>query len=134
MAVADDTAPTIENCLRRLTAVERLGEGAGNGISCSGCGGQHPHEKREALAALPPAVCLHVKRFQQRYRQVQRVVSHEKSNGHVAFPLVGLDLTPFTEAAVMFGPAAPAATGAQEASVAAGEGDHLYDLFAVSPL
>jgi hypothetical protein len=110
--VIDDTAPMIENCLKRLTAVERLGEGDGNGISCQACGEKHPHEKREALAALPPALCLHVKRFRQRYRQVQRDIAHEKSNGHVSFPLRDLDLTPFTEACVMFGvPAAAASHG-----------------------
>jgi len=117
---ADADRPTLEACLQRYVEPQEVG--SDTGLSCDGCGGKHPHSKREALAAVPPVLCLHIKRFTQQWRTVQQQVVHQKSDTLVEFPAEGLDLGPFTEARQLFGEAAPAAA----------DPSSLYDLYAVS--
>ncbi|KAA0151229.1 hypothetical protein FNF29_04704 [Cafeteria roenbergensis] len=100
---ADLGPPTVEGCLRRLIAPQTVGGGAkDDGLTCDACQERHPHSKRDALATVPPVVCLHVKRFTQQWRSVQKEVVHQKSDRHVEFPLTGLDLRPFTESRTFF--------------------------------
>ncbi|KAA0174374.1 hypothetical protein FNF27_04167 [Cafeteria roenbergensis] len=140
---ADLGPPTVEGCLRRLIAPQTVGGGAkDDGLTCDACQERHPHSKRDALATVPPVVCLHVKRFTQQWRSVQKEVVHQKSDRHVEFPLTGLDLRPFTESRTFFAnvegeeatpTAAEEAASAEGVSVGAGSGSATEATAAAAP-
>lgn len=83
---------TLASCLARFARPERLGGpgSADGGVACGRCAGRRPGTKQLSLAALPPALCLHLKRFAHRGG-----AQTDKLDGAVAFPLNHLDLTPY---------------------------------------
>jgi len=102
---------SLHACLRRFTRAERLGPA--ERIHCRRCGGPQIGAKQLSLARCPPVLALHLKRF--RHRGAAGAGGGAKVDTHVAFPLDGLDMTPYCSAALL----------AQRAGYRAGWGEAL---------
>lgn len=89
------TSTSLGACLRRFSRDERLG--STERITCRHCGGPQPGSKQMCVQRLPPALCLHIKRFSH---SAVKQASH-KVQTHVAFPLDVLDMGPFTAASLL---------------------------------
>ncbi|KAI9009111.1 hypothetical protein DFJ74DRAFT_686848 [Hyaloraphidium curvatum] len=79
---------TIVDCLQSFTELETLAES--ERYRCENCKDMERITKKFLIKRLPEILCLHVKRF--RYSRSSRA----KIDTYVQFPLVGLDMAPFT--------------------------------------
>lgn len=71
---------SVTACLRRFSSTETL-EGEDK-FSCDACGCKQEAEKRMRIAALPPVLCLHLKRF----KYVEELGQMRKLTHRVVFP------------------------------------------------
>jgi ubiquitin C-terminal hydrolase len=75
-----DQNVSLTSCLRRFSGTETL-DGADK-FSCDACGCKQEAQKRMRLAALPPVLCLHLKRF----KYVESLGRLRKLMHRVVFP------------------------------------------------
>lgn len=79
---------TLQDCLEAFTELETLAES--EQYRCEGCKDMERITKKFMIKKLPEVLCLHVTRF--RFTRNSRA----KVDTYVQFPLVGLDMAPFT--------------------------------------
>ena len=87
---------TLQQCLALYTKSENL-TGSGR-YQCECCGGISGITKQTQLQALPPVLCLHLKRFAWHGSG-----KRSKLNAHVDFPLEGLNMAPYMKSAFVGG-------------------------------
>ena len=87
---------TLQQCLASYTGIENL-TGSGR-YRCECCGSISGATKQIRLQALPPVLCLHLKRFTWR-----GAGKKSKLDEHVDFPLEGLNMAPYMEHVVTEG-------------------------------
>lgn len=82
---------TIYDCLQAFTELEMLADS--ERYRCDHCKDMERIAKKFLIKRLPEVLCLHIKRF--RYSRSARA----KVDTYVQFPLVGLDMAPFSRLA-----------------------------------
>ncbi|KAI5855442.1 hypothetical protein BZA05DRAFT_443093 [Tricharina praecox] len=78
---------TVQQCLARFTATEKLGV---NEYNCSKCAGPREATKQLTVKRLPPVLCIQLKRFEHSANGVS-----SKIDADIRYPLE-LDMTPYT--------------------------------------
>jgi len=118
-----DTSVSIQEGLTRYTDPERLK--ADERPFCSKCQQRAEAIKQNSFTALPPVLCLHLKRFQQTAQGVMKI------DHPVRCPLKGLSMAPYMHANASRRRDPVEWQGSPPLTAKAAEGRLSYSLFAI---